>query len=269
LPVRSTGAAEGRGHRRLAAVPEPVDAAAARPPGDEVLLRVADLSVSFGGVEALTGVDLVITRGSLHGIIGPNGAGKSTLIDAITGFERPTHGSIVFMGVEVGRVPAHSRARRGLSRTLQSLELYLELTVRENLDAAAHASKRCTPEWFDHVVATLELGPELPLKARDLSHGRRRIVSLGRALVTHPELLILDEPAAGLDTHETEALARQLRVIVADGVTVALVDHDMSLVMGESHKVTVLEEGAVLAEGTPSEIVANADVRRVYLGSVG
>jgi branched-chain amino acid transport system ATP-binding protein len=203
----------------------------------------------------------------LHGIIGPNGAGKSTLIDAITGFEKPTNGSIVFMGSDVGRIPAHGRARRGLSRTLQSLELYLELTVKENLDAAAHASKRCTPEWFDHVVAMLELGDELPTKARDLSHGRRRIVSLARALVTHPELLILDEPAAGLDTHETEALARQLRVIVDDGVTVALVDHDMSLVMGESHRVTVLEEGAVLAEGTPGEIVANEDVRRVYLGS--
>ena len=232
----------------------------------EILLQVVGLSVEFGGVRAVNQVELTIRRGSLHGIIGPNGAGKSTLIDAITGFERPSSGSIQFLGREVRKLAPHLRARRGLTRTFQNLELYLELTVRENLDAAADASKRGTAEWYDHVVAMFGLESELSTKTRDLSHGRRRIVSLARALVTRPVLLILDEPAAGLDTHETEALAYSLRQIVADGVTVALVDHDMSLVMGECHVVTVLEFGSVLAEGPPSEIAANEAVRRVYLG---
>jgi ABC-type branched-subunit amino acid transport system ATPase component len=232
----------------------------------EVLLRVAGLSMNFGGVQALKSVDLVIAKGSLHGIIGPNGAGKSTLIDAITGFERPSEGTIVFMDSDVSHMAPHIRARQGLTRTFQNLELYLELTVNENLVVAAHASKRCNSDWFEHVVTTFHLGGELSTKARDLSHGRRRIVSLARALVTRPVLLILDEPAAGLDTHETKSLGLSLRQVVRDGITVVLVDHDMSLVMGESHMVTVLEEGSVFAEGTPSQIVANEDVRRIYLG---
>ena len=232
----------------------------------DVLLEVTGLSVFFGGVVAVNNVDLRIRQGSLHGIIGPNGAGKSTLIDAITGFESPSAGSIKFLGQEVRRVAPHIRARRGLTRTFQNLELYLELTVAENLEAAADASKRGTPEWHDHIVAMFDLESVLSSKAQELSHGRRRIVTLARSLVTRPVLLILDEPAAGLDTHETEALAYSLRQIVHEGVTVALVDHDMSLVMGECHIVTVLEEGSVLAEGPPSEIVANEHVRRVYLG---
>jgi ABC-type branched-subunit amino acid transport system ATPase component len=238
------------------------------PGGDasEVLLQLTGLSVSYGGVRAVNDVDLRIKKGSLHGIIGPNGAGKSTLIDAITGFETPSSGTISFLGQDVRRVAAYARARRGLTRTFQNLELYLELSVQENLAAAAHASKRGTREWFDRVVGMLELETELALKVRDLSHGRRRVVSLGRALVTRPLLLILDEPAAGLDTHETVSLAETLREIVGSGITVALIDHDMSLVMGVCHTVTVLEEGSVLAEGPPSEIVANEDVRRVYLG---
>ena len=232
----------------------------------DVLLQVTGLSVSFGGVLAVNNVDLEIREGSVHGIIGPNGAGKSTLIDAITGFEAPSAGSIKFLGQEMRRVAPHVRARRGLTRTFQNLELYLELTVAENLDAAADASRRGTPEWHDHVIAMFDLGSVLSRRANDLSHGRKRIVSLARSLVTRPVLLILDEPAAGLDTHETEALANSLREIINEGVTVALVDHDMSLVMGECHMVTVLEEGSVLAEGPPSEIVVNEHVRRVYFG---
>jgi branched-chain amino acid transport system ATP-binding protein len=232
----------------------------------DVLLEVTGLSVAFGGVMAVRNVDLTIRKGSLHGIIGPNGAGKSTLIDAITGFEAPTSGGITFLGQDIRRVAPHVRARRGLTRTFQNLELYLELSVLENLQAAAQASGRGTTEWFDHIVDMLGLQSELPLQARQLSHGRRRIVSLARALVARPVLVILDEPAAGLDTHETQSLAGSLRQILDDGVTVALVDHDMTLVMGSCHVVTVLEGGSVLAEGPPSDIVDDPDVRRVYLG---
>jgi len=231
------------------------------------LLRVTGLSVRFGGVHALRNVDLTIRRHSLHGLIGPNGAGKTTLIDAITGFETAT-GTVEFTGRQLDGWRPYRRARVGLSRTFQNLELYAELSVAENIAAAAHASGRGSSAQIDEIVDLLGLEQDMPRRARELSHWRQRIVSIARALAVQPDLMVLDEPAAGLDNDETVELGRTLQAIRDRGVTILLIDHDMSLVMGICDWISVIESGRNLAAGPPADILRNDDVRRVYLGEV-
>jgi ABC-type branched-subunit amino acid transport system ATPase component len=203
----------------------------------------------------------------IHGLIGPNGAGKTTLIDAVTGFERPSAGHVTFLGENIDGWSAHRRARAGLVRTFQMLELYNELTVDENLQSARRASRRGSLEMLNTAVEMFQLGPELKLPARKLPHGRRRMVSIARALACNPSVLLLDEPAAGLDTTETAGLRERLGDIARLGVTCLLVDHDMTLVMEACHRITVLVGGRHLAEATPSEIARDERVREAYLGA--
>ena len=245
------------------------------------LLRTENLAVAFGGVRALDAIDLAIEPGGVVGLIGPNGAGKTTFIDAVTGMVPVTAGRVEFMGHDITTAPAADRARRGLLRTFQTLELFEDLTVEDNLAAAAES----TPWWrfmadavlprrssqaMVHVDAALELvGLEsdrhrLP---SDLSHGRRRLVGVARALAARPKLLLLDEPAAGLDTAESAVLGDRLRAIADQGVTVFLIDHDMTLVLEVCDHIHVLDFGQLIAEGTPDAIRSDASVVAAYLGS--
>lgn len=233
--------------------------------GSEPLLSLHAMSVRFGGVYALRNVDLSVEAGTLHGLIGPNGAGKTTLIDAVTGFERCSGGDVRYHGRAVNHWTPHRRAQAGLVRTFQNLELFPELTVRDNLKIPVPTSRREAPDLLD-IAGRVGVRELLDRQVRELPHGVQRLVSIGRALATLPTLLILDEPAAGLDTHETLQLGRTLRSIVESSVTVLLVDHDMHLVMDICDVITVLAGGANLAHGRPGEISRDLEVRRVYLG---
>jgi branched-chain amino acid transport system ATP-binding protein len=242
------------------------------------VLSTRGVSVSFGGVRAVVEVDLDVEPGQLVGLIGPNGAGKTTLIDAITGFV-PHGGTVSIDGVDVTGTAPHVRARRGLARTWQATELFDDLSVRENLTVAArHPTLLQTfREVFSrpqHVVdavdAVLErfalagLAGALP---SELTQGQRKIVSVARALAAQPKLLLLDEPAAGLDARESANLGRQMRALVDDGVPILLVDHDMGLVLGISDQLVVIESGLVIGRGTPREIRENPRVVEAYLGA--
>jgi branched-chain amino acid transport system ATP-binding protein len=242
------------------------------------LLEADGISVSFGGVRALVDVDLSVGPGRLVGLIGPNGAGKTTFIDAVCGFV-PCLGRVRLSGHDVSGRSPHQRARRGLARTWQSIELFDDLTVRENLTVASHrpspwetlretVSRPAGPS--DTVERALELldlkdvGEAMP---GDLPQGQRKLVGVARALAAQPTLLLLDEPAAGLDTNESEELGRRLRRVVDSGTSILLVDHDMGLVLSISDHVVVLEFGRVIAEGAPDAVRRNPEVVKAYLGS--
>lgn len=244
----------------------------------EAALKLDKLSVTYGSVQAVKDVDLEIKSGTIVGLIGPNGAGKTSLIDAVTGFA-PSTGWITFFGESVTDLAPHVRARRGLARTWQTVELFDVLTVRENLLVSTEANdpqfrwpgrrraeKRQVETTVDEVAAELGLNDALDASALELSQGQRKLVGLGRALVARPRLLLADEPAAGLDSTESAALAVQLRQFSSGGLSILLVDHDMSLVLSVCDYVYVLDFGRILASGRPSEIRSNPVVISAYLG---
>jgi branched-chain amino acid transport system ATP-binding protein len=242
------------------------------------VLVARGISVSFGGVHAVVDVDLEVHPGELVGLIGPNGAGKTTFIDAVTGFV-PHRGTIAVDGADVTDLDAHARARSGMARTWQAIELFDDLTVRENLTVSAvHPSAWTTIKEVltgavrrsDAVVEALEvfgLGGLAEVTPSDLTQGQRKLVAVARALAARPKLLCLDEPAAGLDATESEAFGRQLRQIVDGGTPALLVDHDMGLVLGICDRIVVIEFGHVIATGTPEEVRADPQVVAAYLGS--
>jgi branched-chain amino acid transport system ATP-binding protein len=251
-----------------AATPRPTASKLAQAPA---VLRVRNLSVAFGGVRAVDGVDLEVREGELVGLIGPNGAGKTTLVDAITGFVRGS-GQVELDGRDITGRPSYERARLGLVRTWQSTELFDDLDVRENLTVAssrpAIASGRPARER-DDVDGTLGLvGLRWAAEAMpgELSEGQRKLAGVARALASRPRLLCLDEPAAGLDTRETEELAKRLRELANQGQSTLLIDHDMGLVLGICDRVVVLEFGRVIAEAAPEVVRGDPHVIAAYLG---
>jgi branched-chain amino acid transport system ATP-binding protein len=241
------------------------------------VLNTRGLTVRFGGVQALTDVDLEVPEGKLVGLIGPNGAGKTTLVDAISGFVR-YGGTVELDGEDVGGLPPHARARRGLSRTWQSTELFDDLTVRENLAVAARRPSvwEVARELFgesgvgadalDRALDLVELGWAADLRPEDLSQGQRKLVGVARAIVMDPRLLCLDEPAAGLDTGESEELGRRLRALADGGASMLLIDHDMGLVLSICDVVYVLEFGKLIASGPPDQVRKDPRVITAYLG---
>jgi len=247
------------------------------------LLATQGLTVRFGGLTAVEDVDLMVTAGAIHGVIGPNGAGKTTLFNAITGLVPSSGGTVVFEGKDVTGQPAHRRARLGMRRTFQSVQLLPQLTVLENVLIGLHDQIRenavlallsgRSPGEEDaqqRVVATLEffgIGDTLFRRPVELSFAQQRFAEIARAVVARPRLLMLDEPAAGLSPPEVTTLNTLLRRICTEsGITILLVEHVLSLVLDVSRRITVLESGRVIAEGTPAEVEANERVRAAYLG---
>lgn len=230
------------------------------------LLQAHDIQVRFGGVVAVAGVSLTLRGGAVHGLIGPNGAGKSTFIDAVTGFVRPGSGRVLLGDRDITGLPAHRRVRAGLTRSFQNLELFEDLTVRENLVAAALSSRRSSAGAVTAFADELGLTDELDEHVHDLAHGRRRLVSVGRCMSAKPSVLVLDEPGSGLSGAEKATLTAVLRRYAATGACVLLVDHDMGFVMSCCDRLTVLDFGKVLAEGHPDRIRVDQAVQAAYLG---
>ena len=242
------------------------------------VLAATGISVSFGGLRALDQVDVEVPDGKLVGLIGPNGAGKTTFIDAISGFV-PYRGRVELDGRQLEGLAAHVRARRGLARTWQSIELFDDLTVRENLAVASYRPSvwATVREVLSRPVAStpaveqslklLGLDTKLDEMPSDLAQGERKLVGVARALAAEPRLLCLDEPAAGLDTQESDELGRRLREVAHAGQATLLVDHDMGLVLGVCDHVVVLEFGRVIAQGPPEIVRKDEKVIEAYLGS--
>ena len=235
------------------------------------VLEVTGVTVRFGGHLALDDVHLSARPGEITGLIGPNGAGKTTLFNVITGLQAPQRGRVRLDGADVTRLAPYRRARQGLARTFQRLELFGLLTVRENVELAASVRRRRgnvrgprTPDQALELVGLTDLGP---VRADELPTGKARLVELARALATGPRVLLLDEPASGQDDGETEAFREVLLGVAADGIAVVLVEHDVQLVMATCGTVHVLDFGRVLAAGTPAEIQADQGVIDAYLGA--
>jgi branched-chain amino acid transport system ATP-binding protein len=231
-------------------------------------LVVEDVSVSFGGRAALIRVGLTAEAGTVTGLIGPNGAGKTTLFNVVCGLQPPNDGTVAIDGVDVTRLPPFKRARRGLARTFQRLELFGLLTVRENVRLAADVARRAHPDAVaDGLLDRLGLGHLADQRADRLPTGQARLVELARALATEPCVLLLDEPASGQDERETAAFSAVLREVAADGVAVVLVEHDIQLVMDVCSDIHVLDLGRVIASGPPAEVQRNDAVLSAYLGA--
>jgi ABC-type branched-subunit amino acid transport system ATPase component/branched-subunit amino acid ABC-type transport system permease component len=236
----------------------------------ETVLQIKDITVRYGGVTAVDGVTIDVKRGSIVGLIGPNGAGKTTLIDAISGFA-PYGGTVAMLGKSFDGLPPHKRIRAGMGRTFQAIELYDDLTVTENVAVgltAAHGRRELSPsESVERTFALLGISELAGRPAGALSQGQRQLVSIARALVGRPDVLLLDEPAGGLDSAESLWLGERLRDIANFGATIVMVDHDMNLVLGLCDEIHVLNFGKVIASGGASEIRNDPTVAAAYLGS--
>ena len=246
-----------------------------------MLLECERISKSFGGVHAVAEVDLAVAPGQVFGLIGPNGAGKTTLVNLISGHLRADSGAITFGGADVTRLTPPALTARGIARTFQGVRLFKGLTVLENVLVGRHVRMRSdvlrrlwplgAPDRADRdragrVLARVGLTRQHAL-AGELSYGDQRRLEVARALASEPRLLILDEPAAGMNPTESARLRDLMRGLVAEGLTIVLIEHDVRLVMGTCERVAVLNFGRKIAEGTPAEIQASAVVREAYLGS--
>lgn len=245
-------------------------------------LRATGVGKNFQGVVALDDVSVAVERGTIHGVVGPNGAGKSTLLNIMSGFVSPTAGTIEVDGRDVTRLPAHRRVPLGLTRTFQNLRLFGGLTVRENvlLGQHAHARTGFSSLWpvrtsgerdlqaeADHVLELLGLADLRKRRAGTLPYGLQKQLEIARAVAAKPKLLLMDEPAAGMTAAERRELVPRIRALQEEGVTMVVVEHDMEVISRVCDRVTVLNFGRVLVEGTPEEALGSDDVRTAYLGS--
>jgi ABC-type branched-subunit amino acid transport system ATPase component len=244
-------------------------------------LEIQDVTVRFGGVVALDGVSFRVRPGEVVGLMGPNGAGKTTLVDAVTGFSTPNSGEVLLGGRSLAGWSPERRARAGIARSWQAVELFDEMTVLENLLVAADRHERSryladlvrpgrprSSEVVEEIVAEFGLADHLGARPSSLPQGTARLVGIGRAIVTEPSVLLLDEPAAGLAEHEAAELGREVRRIAEErSLAVLVIEHDVSFLLGICDRLVVLDFGRVLTEGTPEEVAAHPEVVRAYLGT--
>ncbi len=249
------------------------------------LLRVTDLSKGFGGVLAVADLSFTINPGTIHSIIGPNGAGKTTLFNLITGVYKPTSGRILFDDVDITGKPPYELAALGMSRTFQNLQIFFNMTALENVMVGAHlhlqprllasllhlpSVRRRDAVCRERCVELMEFvgcGKYRDADAASMPYGALKRLEIARALASQPRLLLLDEPAAGLNATESREIDEVIKAVAAKGVTVVLVEHDMKMVMGLSDHILALDYGRKLAEGTPAEVGKNPDVISAYLGA--
>jgi branched-chain amino acid transport system ATP-binding protein len=244
------------------------------------VLEASKITVSFGSVQALVDVDLDVPAGKLVGLIGPNGAGKTTFIDAVTGFV-PASGTVLLGGRDISAEPPHVRAQLGLARTWQTIELFDDLSVQENCVVASRrpstrgslaqivlGRRQPSRAAVDAAIRILELEEFSDRMPSELPQGKRKLVGVARALAGQSKLILLDEPASGLDTQESLDLGRRLRRVVDEGISMLLVDHDMALVLNVCDYVYVIDFGRLLAHGAPAEVRANEKVLAAYLGGI-
>jgi branched-chain amino acid transport system ATP-binding protein len=242
------------------------------PDAEPAVLEVSAVSVRFGGIDAVSDVGFIARAGQITGVIGPNGAGKTTTFNVITGLQAPTQGRVLIGGHDVSKLPPYKRARLGVARTFQRLEVFGSLTVYENILAAAEFHKswshdRTPPRKVAaDIVAQVGLGSVVEARVDSLPTGLARLVELGRALATRPRLLLLDEVGSGLSHDETTALGDLMLALAEDGMAILLVEHHMDLVMRVCARIYVLDFGRVIAEGTPAEIRRDLAVQAAYLG---
>ena len=248
------------------------------------ILSVRGVSKRFGGLQAVSDLSFDVARGSIKALIGPNGAGKTTLFNLISGFLPPDSGEIYFGGAPVHDLPSHQIASRGMVRTFQHIRLFPKMTVLENIMVGRHVHSRAgflagmlnlpftwreerrIREKGQEIMELLGIAEHAHTEAASLAYGQQRVVEIGRALACEPRLLLLDEPAAGLNMRETNGMGGLIGKIRDMGITVLLVEHDMSLVMGISDEIVVLSFGQKIAEDRPLAIQKNREVIRVYLG---
>ena len=251
------------------------------------LLQVDGITLAFGGVRALSGVGFDVQAGSITAVIGPNGAGKTSLFNTISGFYRPSQGRILFKGEDISRVPAPQRARMGLGRSFQNIALFRGMTVLDNIKLGRHAHLKTNVldalfymgrarreeaelrrDIEERIIDFLEIDHIRHAPVAALSYGLQKRVEMARALAMQPQILMLDEPVAGMNREETEDMARFILDVREEwGVTVLMVEHDMGMVMDLSDHVVVLNFGQVIAQGQPAEVQADTEVIRAYLGS--
>ena len=242
------------------------------------VLVVDNISVQFGGHIAVNDVSLSVKPGTITGLIGPNGAGKTTLFNVISGLLTPTNGSVHFMDQEITNLAPHKRARLGIGRTFQRLELFNSLSVVDNIRVSIEISNQwgSTRPYQDDSITKAEINRILDITgldavrntmATEIPTGQARLVELARALILQPKILLLDEPASGQNDQETETFGLLLRKICNSGVSIFLVEHDMALVMNTCDEVNVLDFGCIIAKGSPSEIQEHELVLEAYLGA--